>query len=461
MQNTRSSPLTESFMVSAPGKVIVVGEHGAVYGHPAIAAAISLRSYLSVQTLFDSERSVTLDLKDIGLYHTWNIDSLPWPASDHASPENKLYQCHGPSLDKELLASIKPLMESVSLHHPPNQQRIHRGSATAFLYLFLSLGCRQSPGFVYTLRSTIPVGAGLGSSASVCVCFSVAMLIQGNALGRTRRNLEKELECINSWAYAGELCIHGDPSGVDNTVSCLGKAVLFHKMADRPSSVTPLDNFPTLPLLLIDTKQPRTTARQVENVRKLKDANPEVIGSILDAIGSVAEETLEFLPSDATHFNDEKKREAIEKLGGLIRKNQSLLIRLNVSHPSLDRVEHLAETARIGWTKLTGAGGGGCAIVLLRLDVSDNDIRAFERDIKKEGFVKYEVVLGAPGVAVRGRTVFGNGTEKKQDIEQIDEKKFANAVDAREIEELVGLGRLETGGGWMFWEQQLNSTHGI
>ena len=65
------------FIVGAPGKVIIFGEHAAVYGKPAIAAALSLRCYLLVSPSFDSN-TIRLQFPDIKLDHSWNIKDLPW-----------------------------------------------------------------------------------------------------------------------------------------------------------------------------------------------------------------------------------------------------------------------------------------------------------------------------------------------------------------------------------------------
>ncbi|KAI1942895.1 Mevalonate kinase [Ophidiomyces ophidiicola] len=443
MLKNELSPLEKSFIVSAPAKVIVFGEHGAVYGKPAIAAAISLRSYLHVQTLPASEHIVALDFREIDLYYTWSIDTLPWPPSD-----SRLRKCHGSSLDGTLLAAIEPLVEAVSPDLPQKERKIHQGSARVFLYLFLSLGSPESPGAVYTLRSAIPVGAGLGSSASVSICISTALLIQANALEGPSGNREDQLQRINNWAYAGELCIHGDPSGVDNTISCLGQAVLFCKTTDGLLSVKPLHCFPELRILLIDTKRTRTTADQVRKVRQLKEANPANIEPILDAIGLLVEEALHFLSSTATSFNDSEERQAaIENLGRLFGENQKLLNSLEVSHPCLDRVVQLADITKVGWAKLTGAGGGGCAIVLLHPDVSENALRRFDQEIANEGFEKHQVILGAAGVAVRGCSLVGDEVEGG-----IDRGEFANE-DICTIEQLVGLAgnQLEMGEGWISW----------
>lgn len=107
MSRKASSPLAPTFIVSAPDKVIVFGEHAAVYGKPAIAAAISLRSYLLVTTLSKSQRIVKLNFRDIGLNHTWKIDTLPWDIF-HQPAKKRFYYSLVSSLDAELLDAVMP-----------------------------------------------------------------------------------------------------------------------------------------------------------------------------------------------------------------------------------------------------------------------------------------------------------------------------------------------------------------
>ncbi|KAK1765824.1 mevalonate kinase [Phialemonium atrogriseum] len=440
-------------MVSAPGKVIVFGEHAAVYGKPAIAAAISLRSYLLVTTLSKSQRIAKLNFRDIGLNHAWKIDTLPWDVF-HQPSKKRFYYSLVNSLDPELLDAIIPHAEAVSKDLPEKQRKIHVRSATAFLYLFLSLGSPESPGFIYTLRSTIPIGAGLGSSASVCVCLSAALLIQIRALAgphpdQPPEEAEIQIERVNRWAFVGELCTHGDPSGLDNTVSAGGKAVVFQRNPSGSSSVTPLTKFPKLPLLLVDTRQPRSTAMQVEKVRTSKNNHPVLTEMILDGIGQFTASALELISS--ADFDGNGTSDSLEHLGTLIRMNHGFLVSLGVSHPRLERIRELVDYADIGWTKLTGAGGGGCAITLFRPGVKDETIKELERKFTAEGFQKYETILGADGVGVLWPAVLRNGTNGGGGGEEIDQESFENAVGAQGIEQLVGVGLHGNREGWKFW----------
>ncbi|BDD58541.1 Mevalonate kinase [Monascus purpureus] len=455
MQRKTSSPMAPAFMVSAPGKVIVFGEHAVVYGKPAMAAAISLRSYLHVTTLSKSQRTITLNFHDIGLDHTWNIDDLPWDIFKQPS-KKKFYYDLVTELDPDLVEAIQPHVEAVSRKDTPEEKRkIHLRSASAFLYLFLSLGSPQSPGTIYTLRSTIPVAAGLGSSASVCVCLSAALLLQIRTLAGPHPDqppdeAEVQIERINRWAYVGELCIHGNPSGLDNTVAAGGKAVIYRRDDNsKPPIITPIANFPKLPLLLVNTRQPRSTAVEVAKVGKLKKDHPLVTDSILDAIDKVTT-SAQKLTQDADP--DSISEDALRRLGALIRINHGFLVSLGVSHPRLERIRELVDFADIGWTKLTGAGGGGCAITLLRPDADDEALQRLERQLSEEGFEKYETTLGGDGVGVLWPAVLRNGTDEEGG-EEIDQHKFENAEGPEGIERLVGVGLREKREGWKFWRR--------
>ncbi|KAL3438895.1 ribosomal protein S5 domain 2-type protein [Aspergillus tetrazonus] len=454
MQRKQSSPLAPAFMVSAPGKVIVYGEHAVVHGKAAMAAAISLRSYLLVTTLSKSQRTITLNFRDTNLNHTWDIDQLPWDLFHHPS-KKKYYYDLVTTLDQELYDAIQPHVEDISPDAPEEMRKIHKRSASAFLYLFLSLGSPQSAGAIYTLRSTIPIGAGLGSSASVCVCMSAALLVQIRTLAGPHPDqppdeAEVQIERINRWAFVGEMCIHGNPSGVDNTVSAGGKAVIFRRGDySKPPSVTSLPTFPELPLLLVDTRQGRSTAVEVAKVGALRKEWPVVTESILDAIDNVTASAEKVIREPTPEGLSEN---TLQQLGTLIRINHGFLVSLGVSHPRLERIRELVDYADIGWTKLTGAGGGGCAITLLRPDLNDDSLRQLKSQLQDENFGIYETTLGGDGVGVLWPAVLRNGTDEEGG-EEIDQQKFENAVGTEGIERLVGVGVQEKREGWKFWKR--------
>ncbi|KAH7072759.1 mevalonate kinase-like protein [Paraphoma chrysanthemicola] len=492
----QSSPMMPPFMVSAPGKVIVYGEHAVVHGKAAIAAAISLRSYLHVSFLSKSNRTVKLRFPDIQMEHTWNIDDLPWD-SFTAPGKKKYYYDLITSLDPDLMAAIQPFIDEVSPKAPESIRKIHHASACSFLYLFLSLASRRTPPCVYTLRSTIPIGAGLGSSASVSVCFSAALLMQIRALSGPHQDqppqeCELNIERINRWAFVGEMCIHGNPSGVDNTVSSGGKAVLFQRRDyDQPPMVTPLHSFPELPLLLVNTRQSRSTSTEVAKVATLKKTHPVLTETILNAIGLVTESAHKLLTSPDF---DPTSHAALKYLGELVTVNHGLLVSLGVSHPKLERIREIIDHTGIGWTKLTGAGGGGCAITILKPqppallngngahhhDSSSDDsdassevdcsasiisngtklkykiLDSLEVKLENEGFEKFETTLAGDGVGILWPAVLHNGNEEEGG-EEIDQEKFLRAEGTIGIERLVGVASTrrkherEVREGWKFW----------
>ena len=162
--------------------------------------------------------------------------------------------------------------------------------------------------------------------------------------------------------------------------------------------------------LLTDTNHPRRTAILVAHVAQLLTSLPGVTAHILTAIDGIAAEAKRLLES-----NDE---DITEKLGELISINQGLLNSVGVGHEKLDTVARL--TKDIGWTKLTGAGGGGCALTLLRegttpnfltiltphngrgltVDADIEKVKDVEELLRREGFKPFDVELGGKGVGM-------------------------------------------------------------
>src|SRR5205823_9526789 len=142
-------------------------------------------------------------------------------------------------------------------------------------------------------------------------------------------------------------------------------------------------------------------------VAALKKAHPVVTESMLECIDQVTESAHSIITSPDF---DDASASSIDHFGQLFRINHGILVSLGVSHPRLEHVRELVDYAGIGWTKLTGAGGGGCAITLLKPDASAETVSELEKKFEEAGFEQYKTTLGGDGVGILYPAVLQNGT---------------------------------------------------
>ena len=373
----------DTLIASAPGKVILFGEHAVVHGVTAIAAATALRCFARVAP---ADAFVSFDLADIELHAAWALDELPWSLVRGARDAP-------PALDKALVDALDALVG-----------RMHAGrrhaACVAFLYLYMSIS-GEPRAQTFQVRSALPISAGLGSSAAVMASLVTLLMYTHGRLPLPHGGLPREHALtINGWAFLAEKIMHGEPSGVDNTVAVLGGALAFTRAvpanALRENRLVPLRGFGALRLLITDTRVERDTKALVAGVLALKEREPERVAAALDVIQLVVSEAEELLAAPPP------RDVLVARLARLFALNHAQLVQLGVGHTALEQVR--AECAAAPFrlpTKLTGAGGGGCAITLVRDGVAEADIDALRASLAARGFATYETAVGGEGVGVR------------------------------------------------------------
>ncbi len=293
-------------LASAPAKIILFGEHSVVYGKPAIAAAIDLRTY--VQARFNDNGAIKIEARDIktpGLTVSFSEDEIYFE-SDYGKAA-------------EVLSYVRQAIELV------------RDEAD-----------RSRGGVTVSITSQIPVGAGLGSSAAVAVATIGAV---SKLLG-----LELSNEEIGRLGHRVELLVQGGASsGIDPTVSAIGGFI--HYEGGRFERLP----FMELPVVVGYTGSSGSTKELVAMVRRTYEEMPEIVEPILTAMGKIVEKARDVLLSD---IEDGGVR--FQKLGRLMNINHGLLDALGVSTKKLSELVYAARTAgALGGAKITGAGGGG------------------------------------------------------------------------------------------------------
>jgi mevalonate kinase len=286
---------------TAPGKMILFGEHSVVYGTSAVVLAIDRRAKVHAKKRDDQK--IYIDADDLGFSGYFEKDVY--------------YAVRGQAWRGRNLTALNVATKKT------------------LDYLGIKSGVNLK------VRSMIPIAVGLGSSAAICVATAAAVerLFDGG--------LSKEQ--ISMLAFEGEKIIHGTPSGVDNNVSTHGGIMRYQKKEGFQRYK--LEN----PILFIigNSRRKRSTKKMVEKVAQLRQRNIKIFDNIIQNMGIVAEQGLEAL------LNHD-----IVQLGDLMNINHGFLSSIGVSTMKLETLIHTVRKNGALGAKLTGAGGGGCIIAI-------------------------------------------------------------------------------------------------
>ncbi|NWG34918.1 MAG: mevalonate kinase [Chloroflexi bacterium] len=307
---------------SAPGKIILFGEHAVVYGRPALAVPVT-QVHADVEILASDRPGIWIAAPDIALHS--DLNSLP---SDHP-----------------IAAVIHNfLFLSRTSFSPAGRGAEEEGSF---------------PNLSIKITSTIPVASGLGSGAAVTVALVRAL--------SSHLDYPMSDEEVNAFAYEIEKLHHGTPSGIDNTVVTYGKPVYFVKSPPSPArggaggEVETFTVGTPFTIVIGDTGLPAPTRDSVGDVRKLWEAEKERWEGVFDEIGEIAKQARNAIERGRT-----------KELGGLMNQNHVLLQEMTVSSPELDRLVETARTAGALGAKLSGGGRGGNMIALVEPEKADS-----------------------------------------------------------------------------------------
>nr|AIF17451.1 mevalonate kinase (MVK, mvaK1) [uncultured marine thaumarchaeote KM3_77_E10] len=227
-------------IASAPGKIILFGEHFVVHGTKAILAAIDKR--VTITTTFTDNNTIKVNSQ---------LGTIEVPIS---------------SSHEEVKSEFRPFVYLANKIINSNQ---------------------NVNGLEVTIDSDIPIGVGLGSSSACCVAAAASI-----------SELFKELssEEILKMSIEAEKTIFPDTSGADCTVCTYGGMIGY-------PSIEKIDNTFDLNLLIANSMIPHNTKNSVEKVNKFKENDEERFSQLCDLENGLIDEVITAMKNnDATTF---------------------------------------------------------------------------------------------------------------------------------------------------------------
>ena len=218
---------------SAPGKVILFGEHFVVYGVRAILCAINKRITVTAEKIEGGKISIKSNIGNLEL-ETGKLIS-------------------------EINSPLKP-----------------------FYYLADKMLKNENTGIEIIVESDIPLGVGLGSSSACCVAGAAA-------ISRLFKKISKEE--ILSLAIEAEKTIFENTSGADCTVCTYGGIMDY----DKENGFHKIESEPNFHLVIANSNIEHSTESVVKDVRKFKENDESGFSSLCKKESKLVEDVLELL----------------------------------------------------------------------------------------------------------------------------------------------------------------------
>ena len=323
------SILLRMINISTPSRICFFGEHQDYLGLPVVATSISLRSIISGKKRDDKQ--VIINLPDINKKEMFYIDQLDYKNSrDYFK------------------SGIKVCKES---------------------------GMIFSNGFECTIRSNIPIQAGLSSSSSIVVGWINFL----SFVSDIKKSMSAQT--IADLAFKAEVLEFDEPGGMmDQNAVSFGNTLLIDPLR---KNLTKLD-IDLGNIIIGDSKETKDT---LEILHNCKDKRMQILSKLkkyepnFDLHRSALKNDYNFLNSNelklmhATIENRDvsfagitelsKKDFSIEKIGQLLLKHHEILSKkLKVSTMQIDKMIEASMNAGAYGAKITGSGGGGCMFAL-------------------------------------------------------------------------------------------------
>jgi mevalonate kinase len=237
-----------SAAASAPGKIILFGEHFVVYGSHAILASINRR--IKVNVCLNKAQTINIR-SNLGIMGSYK--------------DSEFILVKGGEKAKEILDLIFKCVSRVLSER------------------------RQNLGININLISEIPYGVGLGSSAACCVA-TVA------AVDSLFHEPNKQWICVK--AVECERLVHKNSSGADCYISVFGGLIYYIKDEGFKKIKTKKDST----LIIVNTGMKHSTGDLVSLVKKFRDQNVLLFIELTSYADTICQQAL-----TAINNGDEKK----------------------------------------------------------------------------------------------------------------------------------------------------------